>query len=250
MSWSLFEARDQLAEQARRQEEAQRQQQAPPVPAAAPVPMAAPSAGAAAGGSYGTAGMAMKDAAPDVTKGKKKHRAERIGRDLRDEAPGGAHEMASGADDAAEAGHDAGKAFSDRGIREGPGNPVRPGSAGPQDFRRPNLTEGRAAPSPVAEPPRDFPVPGTRPVAGDFTRGPADPPDNRPHGVDSGMSRLSPPVGEGQRPAPQVPEAVGMPVPHRGEPVPAQVNMSGALAAAQVPSYVTQSLSMPSPSER
>ena len=45
------------------------------------------------------------------------------------------------------------KAFQDRGIHLGPGTPVMPGQASPQDFTRPYIGQGHGAPSPGYEPP-------------------------------------------------------------------------------------------------
>ena len=110
----------------------------------------------------GTTGMAFKGAEPDVAK-RKKQREERIGRDLRDEVPPAAERDMAGepcgpdtTDD------DASKAYQDRGVALGPGEHMAPGRPGPEGFRRPDLArirDGRAAPSPHAQPARVNPMP-------------------------------------------------------------------------------------------
>ena len=159
MIGSVFEGREQLADLERRRQVAQQRQAA--VPSAAS-PVAAPSAGALAGAGGGTTGMAFKGAEPDVAK-RKKQREERIGRDLRDEVPPAAERDMAGepcgpdtTDD------DASKAYQDRGVALGPGEHMAPGRPGPEGFRRPDLArirDGRAAPSPHAQPARVNPMP-------------------------------------------------------------------------------------------
>ncbi len=65
-------------------------------------------------------------------------------------------------------GEDARKAIE---AQRGPGTFREPGPISPEDFRRGYLDAGHAAPSPLHEPPRDFPVPEGQPSAEDFTRG-------------------------------------------------------------------------------
>jgi hypothetical protein len=65
-------------------------------------------------------------------------------------------------------GEDARKAIE---AQRGPGTFREPGPISPEDFRRDYLDAGHAAPSPLHQPPRDFPVPEGQPAAEDFTRG-------------------------------------------------------------------------------
>jgi hypothetical protein len=94
-------------------------------------------------------GEALKAADPDITKPGKlwKKDGNRAGRDLSDEnrpasAEDGDADAATDAHDAAlgwraAMAEDAGKAYADRGIRQGPAEPVMPGRVEPEHFGRP-----------------------------------------------------------------------------------------------------------------
>jgi hypothetical protein len=60
------------------------------------------------------------------------------------------------------------KAFRD--ATPGPGTAPTPAHVSPQEFRRPYIHEGHAAPSPLAAPPHSFAVPGGQPSAADYHR--------------------------------------------------------------------------------
>lgn len=112
--------------------------------------------------------VAVKAAAPEIGKGRKKGKGKDRAR--RDMTPGETAHAAVGQgyrDAMAEqaAGDDAGaaKSFRDQGITEGPGRPVQPATPPPaESFSRPYL-DGIAAASPQHEGPRTSPMPNLAP---------------------------------------------------------------------------------------
>jgi hypothetical protein len=77
----------------------------------------------------------------------------------REQAEAERHSAETGAHDSARAQHGASKNYRDRGISEGPGHGTQPGHLEPEDIGHPYISEGHAAPSPMAEPPRENPMP-------------------------------------------------------------------------------------------
>jgi hypothetical protein len=162
MSWSLFEARDQFAEQERRRQEIAAQQAQP---TQAMPPAAAAMAGQLTGG-MPLAGpapgpMAVKATEPDIAKRKRKGKegGKPKGRDMAAEEPAvtGPQAVADGHMDAV-ADEASRKSFRDRGASEGPGGFREPGRVDAEEFDRDYISEGHASESPVSGAPRQMPI--------------------------------------------------------------------------------------------
>ena len=141
-------------------ERRRRQIAAQAVPGPAPAAGASPALAAAPNqqAGYGPVPAAARGWEPDVAKRKKAkgsakhgHRDE-VSEDARGE-PGqdaDAYAAAQGHADAMAA-EDARKNFAERGAEEGPSHLMPAGHAEPEDFGRPYMSDGRAAPSPQHE---------------------------------------------------------------------------------------------------